>query len=169
MVTMTSVGSGDLRGGHYMARQRLPDRRHTWRQKVTIHDRDSGRHVFYIDFGEYEDSRLAEVFVTCHRTGSFVRGTLDALARGLSLALQCGTSPHELARSLLGQCYPPEGRVAAEGSALDGTAVSSVADYIGREILSCYGEDGRLRTVRQKPLDPPEDRVAGDYEPGSGV
>ena len=46
----------------YMTRERLPERHHTWRQKVTIVDTISGRHCFYVDFGEYGDGRLAEIF-----------------------------------------------------------------------------------------------------------
>jgi ribonucleoside-diphosphate reductase alpha chain len=128
----------------YMVRERLPSRRHTWRQKVYIHDAASGaRHTFFIDFGEYADGRLGEVFITAHKCGTFVRGTLDALAQSISVALQSGTSPLEMARTLIGQDYPPQGRVEAEGSDIE--SCTSVADYIGREIERCYGEDGRRR------------------------
>ena len=128
----------------YMTREPIPMRRHTWRQKVYIHDTANGhRHTFFVDFGEYDDGRLGEVFIVAQRTGTFVRGTLDALARSISLALQSGTSPHEMARTLCGQDYPPQGRVEAEGSSV--TSCTSLADYIGQEINMCYGEDGRRK------------------------
>lgn len=134
-----------VNGQHYMARVPVPERRHTWRQKVAIIDNDSGRHTFYIDFGEYADGRLAEVFITAHRIGSFTRGTLDTLAQTISIGLQSGTSPHEMARTLRDQNYPPLGKVEAVGSVV-ATCVS-LADYIGQEIVACYGEDGRRRGV----------------------
>jgi hypothetical protein len=131
-----------------MARERMGDRRRTWRQKVVIVDDATGsRTGFYVDFGEYSDGRLAELFVTSSKMGTFARGTMDSLARSVSLALQCGTSPHEMAKTLLGQCYPPAGRVEADGSLV--TECTSIADYIGREIMACYGDDGRRRVMGQ--------------------
>lgn len=126
---------------NYMMREPLPDRRHAWRQKVRITDANNGAHTFYVEFGEYTDGRLAEIFITAHKTGTFVRGTLDSLARSVSLALQSGTSPLDMARQLRGQDYPPKGRVDAAGSSV--TECLSIADYIGREIEACYGEDGK--------------------------
>lgn len=127
---------------HYITREKLPERRCTWRQKIVIHETDGSRHPFFVDFGEYEDGRLAEIFVTMHKTWTFARGTLDAMARCVSLALQSGTSPHELAKTLRGMEYPPMGRIEAEGSSLNNRFCSSVADYIGQEIVTCYDEDG---------------------------
>ncbi len=143
-----------------MTREVLPTNRRNWRQKVVIHDRDSGRHSFYVEFGEYADGRLGEVFVTAHRMGTFTRGTLDALARSISLSLQSGTSPHQCAKMLVGMDYPPQGVVEADGSAV--RTCTSLADYIGQEILSSYGDDGkRLPMVLD---DPPAPNEAG-YTP----
>ena len=128
----------------YMTREPLEGRRRTWRQKVRIVDTDSGSHTFYVDFGGYADGRLAEIFITAHKTGTFVRGTLDSLARSVSLALQSGTSPLDMARQLRGQDYPPHGRVEAHGSTV--TECLSIADYIGQEIMANYGDDGRRLT-----------------------
>lgn len=130
---------------NYVAREKLPARRHSWRQKAYIHDADSGvRHTFFVDFGEYDDGRLGEVFITAHKTGTFIRGTLDALAQSISVALQSGTSPLEMARTLMGQEYPPRGRVEAAGSTV--TECESIADYIGQEIMANYGEDGKRKS-----------------------
>jgi hypothetical protein len=141
----------------YMTRERLPERRHTWRQKVRIIDDNSGLHVFYVEFGEYADGRLGEVFITAHKTGTFVRGTLDTLAQSISVALQSGTAPLEMAKMLLDQDYPPKGTVEADGS--DVTECCSLADYIGQEIVNCYGEDGK-----RLPWIPPPEKGAG-YKP----
>ena len=128
--------------GRYNMRQKPPDRHPTWRQKVHILDADSGRHTFYLDFGEYPDGALCEVFISAHKTGTFVRGTLESLARSVSLALQSGTSPADMARQLRGQDYPPHGQVDT-GGASSVTECLSIADYIGREIQASYGPDGR--------------------------
>ena len=131
--------------GHYMTRERVPDRRHTWRQKATIIDTESGRHeTFYVEFGEFADGRLAEVWVTSHKCGdSFTRGMMDSVAKTSSLALQSGTHPHELAKTLRDQNYPPCGKVLAPSSTV--VHCTSLADYIAQEIVACYGEDGRRR------------------------
>lgn len=151
--------------GRYMARTPPPERRRVWRQKVRITDADSGAaHTFYVDFGEYADGRLAEVFVTGHRMGTFARGVLDTMAKATSLALQSGTSPLDMARSMRGQCYPPCGPVEAEGSTV--RECSSVADYVAREIEACYGEDG----IRKPPeSDMVSEKVAGTALNGTGV
>lgn len=137
------------RAGCHMAREPMPDRRHIWRQKVRITDANTGAdHVFYVDFGEYEDGRLGEVFITSKKMGTFARGVMDTLARSLSLCLQSGTPPHAIAAQLIAQDYPPQGAVTAEGSSV--THCSSIADYIGQEIVASYGEGGR-RHSREVP------------------
>lgn len=129
---------------HYMTREPLPPRRNTWRQKVRVIDNVDGQtHTFYVDFGEYPDGRLGEVFICAHKTGTFVRGTLDTLAQTISLALQSGTSPLEVARTLRGQDYAPGGKVVAQGSSIE--SCTSIADYIGQEIEVTYGDDGKRR------------------------
>lgn len=149
----------------YMAREPLPERRQVWRQKVTILDAVQGAHTFYIDFGEYADGRLAEVFITTHKCGTFARGTLDSLARAISLSLQSGTSPADMAKQLRGQNYPPQGVVQADGSSIN--ACSSVADYIGREIEACYGADGiRIGSFfKEEVADEPETEKPAGYKP----
>ena len=125
----------------YAKRECLPEKRRTWRQKVRIHDPVMGTHVFYVEFGDYQDGRLGEVWITAQRMGTFTRGTLDALARSISLSLQSGTSPAQCSLMLLGMDYPPNGPVEAEGSSV--TKCSSLADYLGQEIQASYGADGR--------------------------
>jgi hypothetical protein len=143
-----------------MSRTKLPDRRHVWRQKLRILDREgSGTHSFYVEFGEYPDGRLGEIFITAHKTGSMVRGVLDTLAQSVSRMLQEGASAHEVAKLLRGQEHPPCGPVRAEGSQV--TECLSLADYIGREIEASYGEDGcrlpapKVDTPEPEPDSPP--------------
>lgn len=145
--------------GRYMTRVAMPARRRVWRQRVVITNKDDGvRHVFYVEFGEYDDGRLGEVFVTAHRTGTFVRGALDTLAQTVSVALQSGTSPHEIARTLRDQAYPPHGAVEAGGSEVH--CCASLADYIAQEIVASYGPDGRSRAAVAAPGANPEGQAA---------
>jgi ribonucleoside-diphosphate reductase alpha chain len=153
----------------YMAREPMPERRHTWRQKVRIIDAvDGASHTFYVDFGEYDDGRLGEIFITTHKSGTFVRGTLDTLAQSISLALQSGTSPLDVAKTLRDQNYPPSGRVLAVNSKVE--TCTSIADYIGQEIANTYGEDGRQRAADPEPIpDEPLPKVLDHRIKGSGV
>lgn len=80
-----------------MTRTRPPQRRHSWTQTA----RRDGQ-VFHITFGEMADGALAEVFITVAKDGTFVRDIYDALARTISVALQCGTPLEEIAKALGG-------------------------------------------------------------------
>jgi ribonucleoside-diphosphate reductase alpha chain len=111
-------------------RERLPDRRASWTQKVHI----DGQPV-YLCVGEYPDGRPGEVFVDMSRTGTFARGVMDALARMASMALQCGAPLHEVVRSLRGLNFPPNGPVSGSPNV---TEALSVADWIASELEATY-------------------------------
>lgn len=113
----------------------LPDRRPMWTQAVLI-----GRQRVYASFGEYEDGRLGEVFLTTCKQGSFARGVIDALARQVSLALQYGVPVDEVAEMLTGLNFPPHGEVVGSPNV---SGCMSVVDYLGKEILASYGS-GKL-------------------------
>lgn len=123
-----------------MTRECLPGRRACWRQRLVIHDVVAGPQTFFVCFGEHADGRLGEVFLTASKAGTFARGMIDALARSISLALQSGSPPREVASMLLGLDYPPSGRIDATGSTLDGKSCTSISDYLGQEIVACYCE-----------------------------
>lgn len=115
-----------------MARMRPPDRRASWTQKVRI-----GGVTYYLGFGERSDGRLAEVFITATKEGAFVRGVLDALARTMSVALQCGAPVAEVAGALRGCTFPPDGPVAGSPAV---TTCLSVVDWIAQEMMTAYGQ-----------------------------
>lgn len=110
----------------------MPDRRHTWTQRVNI-----GRQRYYASFGEREDGTLGEVFVTGGVFGSYERGILDSLSRVASVALQCGISSKELAYALCGINFEPNGPVAGS---LAVRSCLSVTDWLGSEIDFYYGD-----------------------------
>lgn len=113
-----------------MPRERLPDRRLSWTQKVRIDN-----HSFFLTCGEYPDGRLGEVFLESSKEGTFSRGVLSALARMVSIALQSGVSVAEIVHSLKHLNFPPNGAV--EGSA-NVVGCCSVADWISQEIAAAY-------------------------------
>lgn len=160
------VGTAHTTGvaeGAAVARECLPNRRSCWRQKLAIVDeQDGSRNVFYVDFGEHPDGRLAELFIAAKRGGTFVCGVLDTLARTASLALQNGSHPHEVAKMMRGMNYPPQGTVVAAGSSVE--HATSIADYIAQEIVATYGDDGRQRVAVAAEPDP-----KSDSDPDSGT
>ena len=113
-----------------MTRTKLPDRRRQWTQKARI-----GGNVYYLAVGEYPDGSIGEVFLDAHKHGTFARGILDALARTISVALQCGTPLVEICKALRGLSYPPEGTVMGSDQVTEAT---SVVDWIAQELEAAY-------------------------------
>ena len=111
-------------------RERLPDRRHSWTQRVRI-----GGQSVYLCVGEYADGRPGEIFVDVSRQGTFLRGVMGSLARMVSIALQCGAGVDIIINALRGIDYPPNGLV--EGSEVV-TETKSVTDWIASELEACY-------------------------------
>jgi ribonucleoside-diphosphate reductase alpha chain len=132
-----------------VSRERLPDRRHSFTQKVRIDGQ-----TFFVTFGEYADGRLGEIFIDGRHEGTFLRGVLGALARMASLALQNGVPTSEVVRSLRGLDFPPCGAVAGSAAV---TSASSVADYIAQEIEAAYlrPRADQVDTSAEPPADPP--------------
>lgn len=110
-------------------RTKPPDRRRNWTQKVKMEGQK-----FYACFGENADGRLVEVFLDASKQGTFVRGIMDALARVLSVSLQCGVPLIELVGALRKLNFPPQGSV--HGSAI--SEASSVTDWLAQEIEQAY-------------------------------
>lgn len=66
-------------------REPLPNKRHTEREKVTVHGI-----TVYVEVGFYEDGRPGEVFLKAAKYGTNIRDMFDGLAIVLSVALQHG-------------------------------------------------------------------------------
>lgn len=116
-------------------RERLPDRRRSWTQKVKIPDANGVPTTLYLTFGEYPDGRLGEVWIDAAREGTFLRGVLGALARMVSFALQLGVPPAEVVATLRGLSFPPCGRVTGSPAV---AACASVPDWVASEIEAAY-------------------------------
>lgn len=121
-----------------MTRECLPNRRRTWTQKIYITEKDGKQHTFYLSFGEYNDGRLGEIWIEASKEGTFLRGVLGALAKQVSLSLQCGVDVSEIVKLLQGMDYPPGGKVSGlEGGSVV-TECTSVSDWIAQEIDHWY-------------------------------
>lgn len=116
--------------GTLVMREVLPGRRQSWTQRVKI----DGQRV-YMTVSEYPNGRPGELFVDVSKQGTFLRGVMSALARTVSVALQCGADVGIIVKTLRGLDYPPQGRV--EGSAHVRECLS-VTDWIALELEAKY-------------------------------
>lgn len=111
-------------------RERLPDRRSSWTQKVKI-----GGQSCFLTVGEYEDGRPGEIFVDISKCGTFIRGMVGDLARAVSVALQCGADITTAIYMLRGSHYEPSGPVIGSPNV---THCDSVTDWIASELEAVY-------------------------------
>ena len=119
-----------------MPREKMPDRRYTWTQKIKIPNAQGVLQAFFVSFGEYADGRLGEVWIEAHKEGTLVRGMAGALARQASMAIQCGAGLEEVVKSMRYLDFPPHGLVVGETTKV--THCTSLPDYIAQEIELAY-------------------------------
>lgn len=108
------------------AREKLPKRRAREGYELTLRDSDSGAlQSIVVEIGRQPDGRIAEVFVTVQKAGSYVRTVFEAWAMLASLAIQHGMPVSKLAQSMEGI---QTGRYAiVDGPrGLEGCAVTSI-------------------------------------------
>jgi ribonucleoside-diphosphate reductase alpha chain len=111
-------------------RELLPNRRKGYTQKATV-----GGHKLYLRTGEYEDGRLAEIFIDMHKEGSAFRSLMDCFAIAISLGLQYGVPLERFVDQFTFTRFEPSGIV--EGN--DAIKMStSILDYIFRELAISY-------------------------------
>lgn len=108
----------------------LPDRRKVIRYSVKIEGQR-----FYLDCGEYDGGTLGEIFLTCAKGGSFVRGMLDTAARLVSKMLQRGVPIAEVVEILRCHDFPPNGQVTGSKNVQE---AKSVPDWVAQELYHAY-------------------------------
>ena len=91
------------------------------------------------------EGKINEVYITTSKTGSLVAGLLNTLSKTISVSLQTGVSPQEIAKSLRGQAFEPSGFVQEHPYIKN---VSSIADLVSK-ILDI--ECGDYTRVQVKP------------------
>ncbi|MGD9615250.1 MAG: vitamin B12-dependent ribonucleotide reductase [Alphaproteobacteria bacterium] len=124
-------------------RERLPNRRRGYTQKATV-----GGHKVYLRTGEYNDGRLAEVFIDMHKEGSAFRSLMNNFAIAISLGLQYGVPLEEYVEAFTFTRFEPSGIVQGNDTIKMAT---SIIDYIFRELAISYL--GRTDLAHVEPAD----------------
>ena len=127
---------------HFKMREPLPDRRRSWTQKVSIEGQ-----TCYLNVGEYEDGRPGELFIDVAKQGTFLRGVMGALARTISIALQCGADVTMVIHSLRESNYPPNGQVTGSDAVKN---CQSVTDWVAAELEARYIETVTVGDVMEE-------------------
>ena len=130
-------------------RRRLPNRRKGYTQKAIV-----GGHKVYLRTGEYEDGRLAEVFIDMHKEGSAFRSLMNNFAIAISIGLQYGVPLEEFVEAFTFTRFEPSGIVEGNDAIKMAT---SILDYIFRELAISYL--GRNDLAHVEPADLMPDTV----------
>ena len=112
------------------SRRRPPDRRKGYTQKARV-----GGHKVYLRTGEYEEGKLAEIFIDMHKEGAAFRSLMNNFAVAVSIGLQYGVPLEEFVDSFTFTRFEPAGVV--EGNETIKMA-TSIVDYIFRELAVSY-------------------------------
>ncbi|MEK9673126.1 MAG: vitamin B12-dependent ribonucleotide reductase [Rhodospirillaceae bacterium] len=127
-------------------RRRPPDRRKGYIQKASV-----GGHKVYLHTGEYEDGRLAEIFVDMHKEGAAFRSLMNNFAIGISIGLQYGVPLEEYVEAFTFTRFEPSGMVTGNDTIKMAT---SILDYIFRELAVSYLSRNDLAHVEPADLMP---------------
>src|SRR5262245_16069542 len=110
-------------------RQALPARRRCETYKAQI-----GGQSVYVTLGRYDDGALGEVFLDVNKVGTTLKGFAIALGRTISLALQHGASAFEVAGTLKGIDFEPNGEV--QNGVV--SYATSIVDYVAQLLEGSY-------------------------------
>ena len=130
-------------------RRRLPERRKGYTQKAIV-----GGHKVYLRTGEYEDGKLAEIFLDMHKEGSAFRSLMNNFAIAISIGLQYGVPLEEFVEAFTFTRFEPSGIVEGNDTIKMAT---SLLDYIFRELAISYL--GRNDLAHVQPADVLPDAV----------
>jgi len=137
-------------------RVKMPQTRRSLTHKFEI-----AGHEGYLTVGLYDDGRPGEIFVSMHKTGSTIRGLMDAWATSVSLNLQYGIPADVLFKKYRFQKFEPAGFVKnTDAGTLDEKRVqirtaSSIVDYVAQFMLLNFGTGKRLMEIPM--VDPMKD------------
>jgi ribonucleoside-diphosphate reductase alpha chain len=127
-------------------RRRLANRRKGYTQKAIV-----GGHKVYLRTGEYEDGKLAELFIDMHKEGSAFRSLMNNFAIAISLGLQYGVPLEEFVEAFTFTRFEPAGIVEGNDAIKMAT---SILDYIFRELAVSYLDRNDLAHVEPADLMP---------------
>lgn len=115
-------------------RRRLPDERQSVTCKFTI-----ANHDFYATIGMYPDGTPGELFLTCSKEGSTLRGLLDSFAITFSLSLQFGVPLADLCAKFRGASFDPSGFTGRDDIPYAKSPMDFIAAYMARKFLDPAG------------------------------
>lgn len=113
-----------------ITRKRLPATRRSITHKVSI-----GDNSFYIITGFYDDGRVGEIFLNNSKHGSFASGTIDTIAKLISIMLQYDIPIDELVDGLKGISFAPNGMTSNKEIQFAKSIVDYVAKYLEKEFV----------------------------------
>ncbi|HTS92925.1 MAG TPA: vitamin B12-dependent ribonucleotide reductase, partial [Stellaceae bacterium] len=108
-------------------------------------------HKVYLRTGEYEDGRLAEVFIDMHKEGSAFRSLMNNFAIAISIGLQYGVPLEEFVEAFTFTRFEPSGIVEGNDTIKMAT---SILDYLFRELAISYLGRNDLAHVQPSDLTP---------------
>ena len=111
-------------------RNKMPDRRKGYIQKVSI-----GEHKIYLHTGEYDDGKVGEIFIDTNKEGELVKALMNNFAIAISLGLQYGVPLDEFVDAFIETKFEPSGEIKGNDRILN---ASSILDYIFRELAISY-------------------------------
>jgi ribonucleoside-diphosphate reductase alpha chain len=123
--------------GEWGLRKHPKELMHGFRHKISI-----GGTRGYIETFLYEDSRIAEIFMTFGNPGSSLSNVMECWAIAFSVSLQRGEPLGKLCQKFIGVEFEPKGFT---GRRDDLKKVSSPIDYVARLLLKLFDENGVLR------------------------
>ena len=127
-------------------RRLLANRRKGYTQKAMV-----GGHKVYLRTGEYDDGKLAELFIDMHKEGSAFRSLMNNFAIAISLGLQYGVPLEEFVEAFTFTRFEPSGIVEGNDAIKMAT---SILDYIFRELAVSYLDRNDLAHVEPADLMP---------------
>ena len=130
-------------------RIRPPHRRKGYTQKAVV-----GGHKVYLRTGEYEDGRMAELFIDMHKEGAAFRSLMNNFAIAVSMGLQYGVPLEEYVDSFTFTRFEPAGIVEGNDTIKMAT---SILDYLFRELAVSYL--GRYDLAHVEPADLQHDTI----------
>jgi ribonucleoside-diphosphate reductase alpha chain len=111
-------------------RERPNNRRVGYTQKAKV-----GNHKIYLHTGEYNDGRLAEIFLDVHKEGVAFRSIMNCFAIAISIGLQYGVPLEEFVDAFTFTKFEPSGMVSGHNTIKMST---SIIDYIFRDLAINY-------------------------------
>ncbi len=122
------------------------NKRRGYTQKARI-----GNQKIYLRTGEYEDGRLAEIFLDMNKEGATLRSLMNNFAIAVSIGLQYGVPLEEFVDAFTFVKFEPSGPVVGHDRI---KMSSSMLDYIFRDLAINYLEREDLAHVAKQESEP---------------